>query len=102
MPPIKPSQISIEKEKFIPEEVFDAFNELIVANWNGSSSRIKQCDIVNRIMKKLNVEGDTTFIFKNHYLDVEDIYRKQGWKVYYDKPAYFESYEPTFEFSVEK
>lgn len=42
-------------------------------------------------------------IFDNHWLDIEDIYREQGWKVKYDKPGYNEeSFKPYFEFSVKK
>jgi hypothetical protein len=38
-------------------------------------------------------------VFSKHYLDFEDVYRKQGWKVYFDRPGFNESYTATFTFS---
>lgn len=32
----------------------------------------------------------------------EDIYRKEGWHVSYDKPVYDENYPSTFEFKIGK
>ncbi len=37
-------------------------------------------------------------VFAKGWLEVEDIYRKAGWKVKYDKPAYSENYPATFKF----
>lgn len=45
----------------------------------------------------MNIKSN--IVYGKQYLDVEDIYRKEGWKVVYDKPAYCETYEPTFTFS---
>ena len=99
--PIKPQDVIEAKLQIMPDEVIECFNHFIAANWNGHSAVIKQCDIVGRIVGILNLEPkDRKKIYDNHWLDVEDIYRKQGWIVKYDKPAYNESYEATFEFAV--
>lgn len=95
--PIKPSEVAEEKQANIPNEVIDCFNKLIVKNMLGNSSVIKQCDIVSAICKAMNIKSN--IVYGKQYLDVEDIYRKEGWKVVYDKPAYCETYEPTFTFS---
>jgi hypothetical protein len=93
--PIKPSDVTKIKKKVFPDEVFQAFNELIVQNFSGGSSTVKQDDVVAVMVKKgLKLEA----IFDNHWLDVEEIYREAGWKVVYDKPAYCESYAETFTF----
>jgi hypothetical protein len=44
--------------------------------------------------------GDLTraFIFSKGYLNFEELYEAQGWKVVYDKPAYNESYKANFTF----
>jgi hypothetical protein len=39
-------------------------------------------------------------IFDNHWLDIEDHYRKAGWKVTYDKPSYYEDYDAFFKFEM--
>ena len=47
---------------------------------------------------KEKISEARVLIFSNHWLDVEDIYRKQGWKVVYDSPGYDESYDAYYEF----
>lgn len=96
MKPIKPSEVIDKKQELIPDEVIEAFNEMIAANWNGTSSTVSQTEVYALIKKKLGKD------FPMNYLDVEDIYRKAGWKVNYDKPGYNESYGATFEFSKKR
>lgn len=93
--PITPNEV-IEGKKF-PPEVIKAFNDLIVKNWNGSFSKILQKDVVALIVR--TSEFSSNQIFNNNWLDVEPCFRKAGWKVVYDKPAYCETYEASFEFS---
>lgn len=102
--PIKPDEVSSKKEDLIPDEVIDAFNECIISEWNGRSSLFRQDEVIKVIMKKLDAafpEKNYTRqnVFDNRWLDVEDIFRAEGWKVEYDKPAYCEIYAATFEFS---
>jgi hypothetical protein len=48
-------------------------------------------------------EGSTRQqVFDNNWLDVEDIFRKAGWKVNYEKPAYNESYPASFKFQQQR
>jgi hypothetical protein len=98
--PISPDNIVEAKLKTIPDEVIQVFNDLIVRKWNGSSSCIKQDDIITEIQTKLACGLQE--IFDNKWLDVEDAYRAEGWVVEYDKPAYNESYAATFEFKKKK
>lgn len=94
--PISPEEVSREKLKNFPNEVMQSFNEEITQNFRGGSATIRQDSVVNLMVSKGLKRAE---IYKNGWLDVEDIYRKAGWKVDYDKPAYNESYEPTFTFS---
>jgi hypothetical protein len=105
--PIKPSEIVEKKIKTIPNDMIKAVNDLIVKNWNGKSSTVKQDAIINAYLDNLtlsehpneiNQSAERDKIFENHFLDFEDIYRKAGWKVEYDKPGFNESYEPFFVF----
>ena len=61
-------------------------------------AKFTQSDVLKRIRKLGDVE--TTQIFRSKWLDVEPLYRSNGWTVIYDKPAYNEDYEPTFEFKA--
>lgn len=95
--PIKPDAVADEKVINFPDAVFEAFNQLIAQNFSGGSATVKQKDVVALMVGK-GVEAEE--IYKNHWLDVEDVYRAAGWKVMYDKPAYCEEwFEPHFEFS---
>jgi hypothetical protein len=103
--PIKPEEILDRKAETIPDAMFQAINELIALKWNGSSAKFRQDDLIKRyfeITGQDNLESNRQVIFDNHYLDFENIYRKEGWQVYYDKPAYNESYHATFEFKIGK
>jgi len=94
--PIKPSDVDIE----IPDLVIEIVNEFIKKEWDGEQSRILQTDIVNEIIARYPGMEDITSetVFKNHWLDFEDVYRQVGWKVEYDKPGFNEFYEPFFIF----
>jgi len=99
--PIKPSEVVDKKQALIPDEVLEAFNNLIAQKWNGVSATLRQDDVVALIITlflKSGKEYTKADIHKNNWLDIEDVYRKVGWNVYYDKPCYNESFEPTFTF----
>jgi len=93
MRPITPN----EAIKALPDEVIEAFNDLICENIDGKTAKITQNQAVDRITAKLEIPRDA--VFKRGYLDIEDIYRKAGWKVDYDKPGYNETYEGFFTFT---
>lgn len=96
--PIKTSEVENGKSASIPEEVFAAFNELIIQKINVSGqATFQQNEVVALILKKMpNISR--TEIYKNGWLDVEVSYINSGWKVSYDKPGYNESYPATFTF----
>lgn len=94
--PIKPDQVKANKLASIPDEVIEAFNELIAKNFSDGFARVEQSDVIRlAILKGLN-----RTLFDHRWLDVEDLYRAQGWHVYYDKPGYNESGEAAFTFGV--
>ena len=91
MKPITPNEV---KQRDIPANVTEAFNFLIKKNWDGSESNVRQKDVVNLILdyhdrdekaqlthaaKKRNRAAYREQIFKDHYLDIEDLFRKAGW-----------------------
>lgn len=100
---ITPGEVLNLKEKQIPDEVFEAFDELIAKDFQHGSATVMQKEVSLLALKKLKAAGHRGMtqqkIFDNHWLDVEAIYRQRGWNVEYDKPAYNESYEASFRFS---
>jgi hypothetical protein len=97
--PITPQEAIMERIESIPDFVIKAFNEMIVENLEGKYSTVLQKDVVKRIITLSPERLTSGDIFKKHLLDVEDAFRKAGWTVVYDQPAYDEDYEPSFRFS---
>lgn len=95
--PIRPEEVLAEKERVLPDAVFESFNTLITRNFNEGVSVVKQEDVLALMMEK-GLTRET--IFQNHWLDVEGIYRSSGWEVSYDKPGFSESYPATFTFRL--
>lgn len=102
--PISPEEVATLKTKIIPEEVIEAVNELIASRFSNGYANFTQKDLVALIKKKFKEHGKEApsdkLIMDEHWLDFEDIYREEGWKVFYDKPGYNESYNATFEFKI--
>ena len=92
--PITPKQADGIKIQQIPDFVIRSFNELITKEFNGYSAIIKQKDVMV-LAKKYS---DCPEKFEYQWLDVEEVYKKAGWKVQYDRPGYNESYDAYFEF----
>lgn len=110
--PIKPSEVDKQKSENIPDEVFEAFNELIVKNFSGGRAIVKQKDVISLIIEKTRSEESSMVnwypekikknIYDNHWFDIEDIYRENGWTVVWDKPVFNETYEASWTFTKNK
>jgi hypothetical protein len=95
--PITPDEVLALKTSTLPPEVFEVFNQLIAANWNGAAAIVAQKDVVAAIRKKLRISREQ--VYERNLLEVEECYWAAGWHVEYDKPAFNEPYyEPTFTF----
>jgi hypothetical protein len=101
MPAISPNEVVAQKQKNIPEIVFEAFNELIADNFTEGSAKVKQEDVINLILSKSGFLSRQE-IFDKGWLNIEDVYRGQGWKVEYDKPGCYETYSAFFKFKAKK
>lgn len=94
--PISPDKVYEVTQPF-PPEVFQAFNELIARDFDGHSAIVNQTEVANLIASYLGISSRE--VYSKKYLDIENSYRGKGWKVYYDRPAYNESYVATFKFT---
>jgi len=93
---IAPHEVASTLKASMPDAVLESFNALIAENFNGRSATVYQKDVVSRLE---SLGHSRSKIFDKGWLNVEDIYRAQGWKVTYDKPGYCESYDANFSFS---
>lgn len=97
--PISPEEARQQQAKKIPPVVFDAFNALLVARASSDIITIKQNELIAKVLVK-DPSIARVDLFTKHWLDIEEAYRKAGWNVVYDKPAYSESYEANWQFTV--
>ena len=107
--PITPNDVSTQKEQNFPDIIIDTINKMIAQKWDGYQSNFKQKDIVTAMVSAIieckMFKGEESkaiarkMIFDNNWLDFEEIYRKSGWKVVFDKPGYNETYEANFTFT---
>lgn len=100
MKPISPEDIPEAKAAIIPDNVIKVWNDNIALNYSSGRSVIKQSDIVDKLQSAMNC--DRQYVFAASWLNIEEIYRKAGWKVVYDKPGFNESYAATFTFIKDK
>lgn len=105
--PISPDEVVETKKTLVfPAPVIEAWNFLIAKHYSDGRALIMQDEAVKTLIKYLKLDesdpASRRFCYDNKYLDIEDIYRAEGWTVEYDKPAYNESYEPSFTFRKRK
>ncbi len=94
--PIKPTEIPVAKAVVIPPFVFDCFNKLIVLNFSNGKSHFLLREIAKMVEEECKAHN---MLYNFKFLDVEDAYRANGWKVEYDYPAYCETYDASFTFT---
>ena len=97
-----PEDAKQKKLTSIPDFVYQAFNNLLVRNYDAYRITISQNEVIQEILRLCNSELTRETIFKNRWLDVEEEYRKNGWEVEYDKPGLGESYPAIFIFKPKK
>lgn len=91
--PITPKEVAKLQAEILPDVVIDVVNRLIAENMDGLQAVVLQKDIVDRVK-------DQHGTFSQKWLNFEPLFRRAGWKVTYAKPAYNETYEPTFTFTA--
>ena len=99
MKAITPREACNNKDSVIPEVVIEVINKLIVVNLRDNEATIGQDEIVKALVKRGLSRNE---IFDEGWLDIEPIYKKVGWEVEYDKPAYNEDYPATFTFTSQE
>ncbi len=95
--PLKPEDVAAARKAAMPDVIIMVFNTLITESFNGYNAIIKQDDVVRTLVERGLEKAE---IYNRGWLDVEPIFEAAGWKVMYDKPAYYESYDAYFKFSV--
>jgi hypothetical protein len=103
--PITPNDVALTKRAGLPDFVILAWNRLIATKFVDNHAVVPQEDAVKELLASAHIENSMVTrdnIFGNGWLDIEEIYRKAGWTVEYDKPGYGETYPATFTFSKKR
>ena len=99
--PIKPSEVT----QHIPGWIIRGTNDCILDHYREltKESHFTQDELIESCLKYAPDENITRgTIFDNGWLDIEPLYRKEGWIVEYDKPAYCENYPANLTFKIPK
>lgn len=97
---ISPREVPVKQAELLPDEVIEAFNELIVETVSGGKAKFTQNAVVERILNKFHGGVGRPVVFDKGWLNVEPLYREQGWEVEYDKPGLHETYDAYFTFTA--
>lgn len=99
MKPITPSKAKKDAKSNIPDFVIEGVNNAIKLFYCKDGFTILQKDIMIEVCKLKPDDITTEIIFKNNWLDFEDIFREAGWYITFHKPAYNDLlFEPNFKF----
>lgn len=94
--PLKKEEVLVLKEETVPNEVIEVVNKLLVQNKNNANYiKITMEEVVEELMK---IGFKRNEVFDKGFLNFENIYRKQGWTVIFDKPSYNETYKAYYTF----
>lgn len=104
--PISPKE-AFEGFDQLPPKVLDTWNKLIVKNRSGRRSVVMQNSAIEALRGAMTSANSDTLIprqmvFDEGWLNIEEVYRANGWNVEYDKPGYNETYEASFTFTARK
>ena len=94
--PIRPEEC---EERELPDFVIIGTNNCINKHYHNGTSHFLQNDLIDEILEVAPDNVTRQMLFDKNWLDVEETYRKVGWKVVYDKPGYCETYKANFTFS---
>ena len=93
--PIRPNEIN--KLSIIPDGVIDVFNMLITKHYRNGYAEFTAGEASKAICEKMTCASHVPY--DEGWMDIEPIYRKAGWLVDFDSPAYNESYPATYKFT---
>lgn len=92
--PVSPEEIS--PASAFPDSVIEVWNTLINRNYRNGKSKIYQEEAAQALAAAHSCSE--TYVYDQGWLDIEEMYRKAGWRVEYDRPAYNENYRAVFYF----
>jgi hypothetical protein len=100
--PISPLEALAASEKAVPEQVFEAFNELLAEKLSRGRNRVSATFTESAVVARIVAKGiSRSELYERNWLEVKSHYGKKGWTVDRDRPGFNESYEATFSFTAD-
>jgi hypothetical protein len=100
--PITPEELKKVEGDSIPSVVIESVNELLVEKARNGRATLRQNEVIERILQKAGLEITKSKLFDKGWLDFEPVFRRAGWDVEFDRPAYCETYEPNWTFKAKR
>lgn len=100
--PLTPAGVKETFTQNIDPFIIQSVNNILVRKYNSRSITFTQDEVLEEYFKINPCENSSQKrqdLFDRHQLDFEDLFRKYGWNVKYDKPGYNELYKAFFEFT---
>lgn len=106
--PIRPGEVAVKAQSLLPDFVVEVVNDLIIRAFAksggtkaGDRVHIGQYLIVEALKIAAGIpKEDRLTSDQMAWLNFEEVFRAQGWKIEYDRPGYNEDYEPIFTFTI--
>lgn len=95
MNPITPKEAAEQADNFIPDEVISSFNKLIAQDYSNGRATVYQADAIDLICEQMKIERGA---FNFNWLNIEQVFRRAGWKVEYEKPCIGDTFKAFFQF----
>lgn len=97
--PITPEKAREIRSGNFPDWIIEAVNKFIVKNMRGDLAfTIKQKDIMEEALRLAPDGTRSQTVYDNGWMDIEPLYRENGWTVSYSSPAMDESWDVYFTF----
>jgi len=95
--PFTPAEAKASQANYIPDEIITVVNSFLAQRASSKSINITQEEVIEALKE---LEFNISQLFSKNMLDFEAAYRKAGWKVEYDKPAYNETHAAYWTFTA--
>lgn len=93
-----PNEMIEQWQMALPNEVIEAFNEMLVRHFNGTTAKILEKDLLAEIKKKGIPQHQ---VREQQWLkQTQELYKEQGWKVAHKTPGWDDDFHSYFYFEL--
>lgn len=95
---LSPNEMIEQWQLALPDEVIEAFNEMLIKHFNGADAKILEKDLLAAVKKKGVSQQQ---VEDQRWLQqTRQLYEEQGWKVDHKTPGWDDDFDSYFYFQV--